>query len=79
MRLGQRQKSGYEQILITRHPNVRRMLLWMKAHVEGMRGLDYYTARSFDIPEITDDADVGSVFINFGPVASMDRLHTEET
>mgnify|MGYP000675235523 CR=1 FL=1 len=27
---------------IIRHPDVRRMLLWMKAHVEGMRSFVYY-------------------------------------
>jgi len=27
---------------IIRHPDVRRMLLWMKAHVEGLRALIYY-------------------------------------
>jgi alkylation response protein AidB-like acyl-CoA dehydrogenase len=33
---------------IIRHPDVRRMLLWMKAHVEGMRSLVYFVARCFD-------------------------------
>jgi alkylation response protein AidB-like acyl-CoA dehydrogenase len=28
---------------IIRHPDVRRMLLWMKAHVDGMRSFIYYT------------------------------------
>ena len=27
---------------IIRHPDVRRMLMWMKAHVEGLRALIYY-------------------------------------
>ncbi len=27
---------------IIRHPDVRRMLMWMKAHVEGLRALVYY-------------------------------------
>jgi hypothetical protein len=34
---------------IIRHPDVRRMLLWMKAHVEGMRSFVYYVARCFDL------------------------------
>jgi alkylation response protein AidB-like acyl-CoA dehydrogenase len=50
-------KVAEEQVPIIRHPDVRRMLLWMKAHVEGMRSLNYYIARSFDILETTDDAD----------------------
>jgi hypothetical protein len=36
------------QVPIIRHPDVRRMLLWMKAHVEGMRSLIYYAARLLD-------------------------------
>jgi hypothetical protein len=36
---------------IIRHPDVRRMLLWMKAHVEGMRSFIYYVARCFDLAE----------------------------
>ena len=27
---------------IIQHPDVKRMLLWMKSHVEGMRMLAYY-------------------------------------
>ena len=30
------------RIPIVEHPDVRRMLMWMKAHVEGMRSLIYY-------------------------------------
>jgi hypothetical protein len=32
---------------IIRHPDVRRMLMWMKAHVEGMRSFIYYTETLF--------------------------------
>jgi len=46
---------GDEQVPIIRHPDVRRMLLWMKAHVEGMRSLEYYIAHSFDMIEATED------------------------
>ncbi|BBO86587.1 acyl-CoA dehydrogenase [Desulfosarcina ovata] len=46
-----------EQVPIIRHPDVRRMLLWMKSHVEGMRSLEYYIAHSFDMLESTDDPD----------------------
>lgn len=51
---------GDEQVPIIRHPDVRRMLLWMKAHVEGMRSLEYYIARSFDLLDATADPDVKS-------------------
>jgi len=36
------------QVPIIRHPDVRRMLMWMKVHVEGMRSLVYYGARLID-------------------------------
>jgi alkylation response protein AidB-like acyl-CoA dehydrogenase len=32
---------------IIRHPDVRRMLLWMKSHVEGMRSFIYFTESLF--------------------------------
>lgn len=32
------------RVPIIQHADVRRMLLWMKAHVEGIRALSYYTA-----------------------------------
>ncbi|MBA3009557.1 MAG: acyl-CoA dehydrogenase [Proteobacteria bacterium] len=37
------------QVPIIQHPDVRRMLIWMKAHVEGMRSLIYYTAHCLDL------------------------------
>jgi alkylation response protein AidB-like acyl-CoA dehydrogenase len=40
---------------IIRHPDVRRMLLWMKAHVEGMRSFIYFVARCFDLAECAAD------------------------
>ena len=36
------------QVPIIRHPDVRRMLLQMKAYVDGMRSFVYYTAYCFD-------------------------------
>jgi len=36
------------QVPIIRHPDVRRMLLWMKANVEGMRSLIYFVGLAFD-------------------------------
>ena len=35
-------------VAIINHPDVRRMLLEMKSHVEGMRSFTYYTANCFD-------------------------------
>lgn len=45
------------QVPIIRHPDVRRMLLWMKAHVEGMRSFIYYVSSLFDRQACADDQD----------------------
>ena len=37
-----------EPVAIINHPDVKRQLLQMKAHVDGMRALIYYTALCFD-------------------------------
>jgi len=43
---------------IIRHPDVRRMLMYMKSLVEGMRGMIYYSAYCMDRVSIaTDDED----------------------
>jgi alkylation response protein AidB-like acyl-CoA dehydrogenase len=41
-------QSDAPQVPIIKHPDVRRMLMWMKAHVEGMRSLIYYGALCID-------------------------------
>jgi len=38
---------------IIQHPDVRRMLTWMKVHVDGMRSLIYYVGYLFDKQEIS--------------------------
>jgi alkylation response protein AidB-like acyl-CoA dehydrogenase len=43
------------QVPIIRHPDVRRMLLWMKSHVEGMRSLIYWTSAMIDKQACSDD------------------------
>jgi len=43
------------QVAIVEHPDVRRMLLWMKAYVSGMRSFIYYVGRCFDIAETSAD------------------------
>ncbi|HOI73276.1 MAG TPA: acyl-CoA dehydrogenase [Syntrophales bacterium] len=44
------------RVPIIQHPDVRRMLLWMKAQVEGMRALMYYTAFCVDKARTASDA-----------------------
>ncbi|MEN6465608.1 MAG: acyl-CoA dehydrogenase [Syntrophaceae bacterium] len=34
---------------IIQHPDVKRVLLWMKAHIEGIRALNYYAAYCMDM------------------------------
>ena len=46
------------QVPIIRHPDVRRMLLWMKSHVEGMRSLIYYVCGLFDRMACTGDPQI---------------------
>ena len=41
-------EASAEQIAIIEHPDVRRMLMWMKSHVDGMRSFIYYVGRCFD-------------------------------
>lgn len=45
------------QVPIVQHPDVRRMLMWMKTHVEGMRSFVYYVAFLFDQIECADSGD----------------------
>jgi alkylation response protein AidB-like acyl-CoA dehydrogenase len=44
-----------KSISIIKHPDVRRMLTWMKAHVDGMRTLVYYVTSCFDRKELLKD------------------------
>ncbi len=46
------QKIDAPSIPIIQHPDVRRMLTWMKVHVDGMRSLVYYIGYLFDKKEI---------------------------
>ncbi|MCK9275240.1 MAG: acyl-CoA dehydrogenase [Syntrophales bacterium] len=38
-----------EALPIINHPPVRRMLMWMKAYLEGIRALNYFTGFSIDV------------------------------
>ncbi len=40
---------------IIQHPDIRRKLLIMKAYVEGMRALNYFTAFCMDMAEVAED------------------------
>ncbi len=41
-------------VTISQHPDVKRMLLWMKSYVEGMRVLSYFLANNITLIELTE-------------------------
>ncbi len=43
------------RVPIINHPDVRRMLLWMKSHTEAVRSLIYYTAWCADMTLVVED------------------------
>jgi hypothetical protein len=45
-------KPDAPSVPIIQHPDVRRMLTWMKVHVDGMRSLVYYVGSLFDRKEL---------------------------
>ncbi|MBU2429608.1 MAG: acyl-CoA dehydrogenase, partial [Proteobacteria bacterium] len=47
--------GGPAQVPIIKHPDVRRMLLWMKCHVEALRSLIYYVDTLFDRIQCSND------------------------
>jgi alkylation response protein AidB-like acyl-CoA dehydrogenase len=49
-----------QPVAIVNHPDVRRMLLWMKAHVDGMRSFIYYVSMLFDVISPENDPDTNS-------------------
>lgn len=47
---------------IVEHPDVKRMLLWMKAYVEGMRMFTYFLAWNIDMSELDDGDEARQAF-----------------
>jgi alkylation response protein AidB-like acyl-CoA dehydrogenase len=50
-----RKGAAAKSVSIIDHPDIRRSLLWMKAYVEGLRALNYYTAFCIDKRNSTAD------------------------
>jgi alkylation response protein AidB-like acyl-CoA dehydrogenase len=48
-------RGATDQVAIIEHPDVRRMLIWMKAYVEGLRALMYYTGYCIDRERAAED------------------------
>ncbi|OHD67122.1 MAG: hypothetical protein A2W19_03735 [Spirochaetes bacterium RBG_16_49_21] len=44
-------------VTISQHPDVKRMLLFMKSHVEGMRIIAYYLSHALNVSEVAEGAD----------------------
>jgi alkylation response protein AidB-like acyl-CoA dehydrogenase len=42
-------------VAIINHPDIRRSLLWMKSHVEGMRSMNYFISYCIDMEHIATD------------------------
>jgi len=42
-------------VRIIEHPDIRRSLLWMKSHIEGMRAMNYFVGYCLDMANITED------------------------
>lgn len=59
--------GGVGQVRIITHPDVKRMLLWMKSHVEGMRMLAYYAAYNIDMSQLRegDEARDAEALVDF--------------
>lgn len=41
-------------VAIINHPDIRRSLLWMKAHVEGMRAMNYFVGYCIDMEQLAE-------------------------
>ena len=51
-------QRGAQPVSIFHHPDVRRMLMWMKAQIEAMRALSYVSAASLDYAHRSTDENV---------------------
>ncbi|MFH0974822.1 MAG: acyl-CoA dehydrogenase [Spirochaetota bacterium] len=55
--ISQMMKPDAHAVYIIEHPDVKRMLLWMKSYVEGMRMLAYFTSSCMDTAQMFDNRD----------------------
>ncbi len=56
------------RVPIIQHPDVRRMLLWMKSSVESMRALAYFVAQCFDMHHLAADEEERDRWIGYAEV-----------
>ena len=55
-----------KQVSIINHPDIRRQLIWMKAHLEGIRAMNYYTAYCMDQAVIAETEEEKAFWTGFG-------------
>lgn len=53
------------RVPIIEHPDVRRMLIWMKAHVEGMRSFVYFIGYCFDIVSTSESREEREKYLDY--------------
>ena len=56
------------RVPIIQHPDVRRMLLWMKSNTESLRALAYYCAYCFDRAHITENDEEREKWLGYAEV-----------
>ena len=52
-------------VTIINHADIRRSLLWMKSHVEGMRAMNYFIAYCIDMEEVAPNAEEKEIMKGF--------------
>ena len=55
-----------KQVAIINHPDIRRQLVWMKAHLEGIRAMNYFTAYCMDMADISEKPEEKAYWTGFG-------------
>jgi len=56
------------RVPIIQHPDVRRMLLWMKSSVDSLRALAYFTAYCFDMEKVAKDEAEKDKWLGFAEI-----------
>ncbi len=56
------------RVPIIQHPDVRRMLLWMKSSVDSLRAIIYFTAYCFDMEHLAKDEEEKAKWVGFAEI-----------
>ncbi len=52
-------------VSIIEHPDIRRTLLWMKSHVEGLRAMNYFAAYALDMTHVAESDEEKALWNGF--------------